>query len=47
MLIKNRHYWSIGVHRDSINKYFGSKNIGGVVFLSGEWYETEFDVFVL
>ena len=29
-----------GVHLDSIDEYFRLKNIGGVGFISCEWYET-------
>ena len=46
-MIKNRHYWHRGVHGGSINEYFSTKNIGGLGFPSGKWYETEFNIFVL
>ena len=46
-LMKKRYYWPRGVHRDGINECFRSKNVGDVGCLSGEWDETEFNVFVL
>ena len=45
--MKKRRYWPRGVHRDVINKYFSSKNIGDMGCLSGEWYETKFNIFAL
>ena len=44
-LIKKRLYWPRGVHGDSINEYFGTKNNVGVGCFSGEWDDTEFDIF--
>ena len=47
VLIKKRRYWPRGVYVYAINDYFRSKNIGNVGCLSGEWNETEFDIFAL
>ena len=44
---KNRWYWPKGFHGDIINNYFRSNNIVDVGCLSGEWDETEFNVFSL
>ena len=46
-LIKKRCYWSMGVYGYTIDDYFRSKYIGDVGYLSGEWEETEFNIFVL
>ena len=46
-MIKKRRYWPRGFHREGINDYFRSKNIGNVGCLSSEWDNTEFNVFVL
>ena len=46
-LIKKRRYWPRGIHGDEINEYFSTKNIGDVGCLSGEWDETEFNIFVM
>ena len=46
-LIKKRCYWPRGVYGDAINDYFRSKNIGDVGYLSGEWDETEFNIYFL
>ena len=34
-LIKNICYWPMGVHRDGINEYWSTKNIGDMGCLSG------------
>ena len=46
-LIKKRRYWPRGVHRDGINKYFIKKKVGDMGCPSGEWDETEFNIFVM
>ena len=46
-LIKKRQYWPRGVYGDVTNVYLMSKIIGDVGCLSGEWDETEFNIFVL
>ena len=46
-LIKKIYYWPRGFHVGIINKCFSTKNIGYVVFLSGEWDEMEFNIFVI
>ena len=46
-LIKKRRYWPRGVSGDAINDYFRSKYTGGLGCLSGEWDDTEFNIFVL
>ena len=43
----NRRYWPRGVYRYTINDYFRSKNNGHVGCISGEWDDTEFNIFVL
>ena len=44
---KKRHYWPRGVYGDVIDDYFGSKHTVDMGCLSGEWDETDFNVFVL
>ena len=46
-LIKKRRYWSRGVYGYPINDYFRLKHIGDVGCLSGEWYKTDFNIFIL
>ena len=36
----------MGVHGDVLDKYFGTKKIGFVGYLSGELYEIEFGIFL-
>ena len=40
-------YWPRGVYGCAINDYFRSENIGDVGYLSGEWDETEFNLYFL
>ena len=44
-LIKKRLYWPKGFHRDIINEYLSFFN-DGVICLSGEWDEMEFNIFL-
>ena len=37
----------MGVHGYIINNYFSTKMIGDVGYLSGEWDDTYFDIFVM
>ena len=37
----------MGVHGYIINNYFNTKMIGDVGYLSGEWDDTYFDIFVM
>ena len=46
-LMKKSHYWPRGVHRNGINKYVRSEDIGYMGCLSGEWDDADFNVFVL
>ena len=45
VLIKKRRYWPRGFYGYAINDYFRSKNIGDVRCLSGEWENTEFNIY--
>ena len=46
-LIKMRRYWPRGVYGDGVYDCSSTKNIGDVGCLSGEWNETEFNIFVM
>ena len=41
-MIKKRCYFRREIRGDGTNEYFGTKNVGGVGCISGEWDNTEF-----
>ena len=47
LLMKKRLYWTRGFHWDETNDSFRAKNIGDLGCISGEWDDTEFNIFVL
>lgn len=47
LLIKICSIYTRGVHGDIINVRFSTENINGVGFLIGEWYYTEFNIFIV
>ena len=46
-LIKKRQDWPRKVNVYGINEYFITKNIGGVGYISGEWENIYFNIFII